>query len=345
MAITGRVNQVRKRASINDVAKAAGVALGTVSNVLNRPERVAEETRDRVLKAIEELNFIPSAAARQLRQGTIKTVGAVLLDIGNPFFTEIARGIEDRLAEAGFTLMLASSDSDATRETKYLQLYEEHGVHGLLVCPATTDIAPLLELQERGTRVVLVDIKSPTSQLPSVAVDDVLGGRMATEHLLSLGHEKIVFVNGPLSIHQCADRRRGVHEALINAGLSIEDSLIEVSVNSLDGDGGSAAIEQVIEDTGGKLPPAVFCVNDLTALGVMRTLRARGYDIPGDVAIVGYDDVDFASMLSVPLTSIRQPMHKLGYVAADQLLAKNDFGAQILFQPELVVRESSAGRN
>ena len=185
-----------RRASISDVARHAGVSLGTVSNVLNRPDRVSVHTRDRVLAAIEELSFIPNGSARQLRAGTITTVGAILLDIGNPFFTEVARGIEDRLALDDYTLMLASSDGEVAREARYLRLFEEHGVLGMLVTPAGPDIGHLLDLRGRGLGIVLLDQTSPSPDISSVAVDDVAGAAMAVRHLLELGHREIGFING-----------------------------------------------------------------------------------------------------------------------------------------------------
>ena len=159
-----------RRASIADVARAAGVSVGTVSNVLNRPERVLPGTRERVEAAIEELSFVRNGSARQLRAGTITTVGAIVLDIANPFFTDVARGIEERLDRDDFTLMVASSDDDPEREQRYLRLFEEHGVQGVMVVPATHDIEHLLAVRRRGTGVVLLDRPSsdPTSRpLPS----------------------------------------------------------------------------------------------------------------------------------------------------------------------------------
>ncbi len=331
------------RASIGDVARRAGVSLGTVSNVLNRPDRVSPGTREKVLAAIEELAFVPNGSARQLRAGTLTTVGAILLDIANPFFTEVARGIEDRLARDDHTLMLASSDEDPEREARYLRLFEEHGVLGMLVTPATADIDHLLELHARGMEVVLLDRTSPTPELSSVAVDDVAGAAMAVEHLIGLGHERIGFINGPPSIRQCVDRRAGVVRALDAAGLDPERALVEVTVPSLNAPGGERGATELLERA--DRPSAVFCVNDLTALGAMRTLRwTHGLDIPGDVAVVGYDDVNFAAMLTTPLTSVRQPTHHLGSVAADLLLRATGADAapeQVVFQPELVVRASS----
>ncbi|NCT91240.1 LacI family transcriptional regulator [Cellulomonas sp. APG4] len=336
------------RASIADVARQAGVSLGTVSNVLNRPERVAPGTRQRVLDAIEELAFVPNGRARQLRAGTLTTVGAILLDIGNPFFTEVARGIEDRLAQDDHTLMLASSDEDPEREARYLRLFEEHGVLGVLVTPASQDLEHLLELRGRGLEIVLLDRTSPDPDVSSVAVDDVAGAAMAVAHLLEQGHRRIAFLNGPDTIKQCVDRRAGAVRALADAGLDPDEALHEVVVPSLNATGGEQGVERLLAELPAP-PTALFCVNDLTAMGAMRVLRwTHGLDIPRDVAVVGYDDVSFAEMLTTPLTSVRQPMRRLGSVAADLLLratGPDDAPAeQVVFQPELVVRASSSTR-
>ena len=348
MATTsGRADASRRgarRASISDVARHAGVSLGTVSNVLNRPERVSDTTRDRVLRAIEELAFVPNGSARTLRAGTITTVGAILLDIANPFFTEVARGIEDRLGQEGYTLMLASSDEDPSREQRYLRLFEEHGVLGVLVTPAEQGIEHLLELSRRGVGVVLLDRRSPSPEIASVAVDDVAGASMAVRHLLELGHRRVAFINGPPTIEQCVDRRAGVVRALEEAGLD-ESAMVEVVVPSLNADGGERGAAELL--AAADRPSALFCVNDLTALGAMRTLRADGLRIPEDMAVVGYDDVNFASMLTTPLTSVRHPTRELGAVAADLLLHATGPAGEgprhVEFQPELVVRASSAG--
>jgi len=331
------------RSSINDVARRAGVSLGTVSNVLNRPDRVSTQTRARVLAAIQDLSFVPNGSARQLRAGTITTVGAVLLDIANPFFTEVARGVEDRLAEDDLTLMLASSDENPEREARYLRLFEEHGVLGLLVTPAGHEVDHLVDIRRRGVNVVLLDRTSPSAQISSVSVDDVVGGALAVEHLLSLGHRRIGLVNGPHHIQQCVDRRAGAERAVLAAGLDPATALVEVVVPSLNAEGGELGMAELLGEE--KALTAVFCANDFTALGAMRALRQRGLDIPGDVAVVGYDDVDIASMLATPLTSVRQPKHQLGHVAAGLLLEGVGPDARparhIEFRPELVVRASS----
>jgi LacI family transcriptional regulator len=331
-----------RRSSIGDVARLAGVSVGTVSNVLNRPERVSPATRERVQDAIGQLSFVPNASARQLRAGTITTVGAIVLDIRNPFFTEVARGIEDRLAAADHTLMLASSDDDPEREARYLRLFVEHGVSGLLVVPTGDDLGPLLALASRGMNTVLLDMPSPTGSLSSVAVDDMEGGRLAGEHLLDLGHREIVMLNGTHAIRPCRDRLLGLQRAVERRGL--DPSVIrEVTLDTLDAGGAAAAIAPLLDAD--RTPRAMFCVNDLVAIGVQREIRRRRPDLIGSVAIVGYDDIELAAELATPLTSVRQPAHALGYRAADILLGRTESGEPVrereIFRPELIVRDSS----
>lgn len=336
-----RIVRAHRRPAVTDVARLAGVSVGTVSNVLNRPERVAEATRGRVSAAIAELGFVRNASARQLRSGEITTIGAVVLDIANPFFTEIARGVEDRLAQDDLTLMLASSDEDPEREARYLRLFAEHGVRGILATPSHGSIDALLDLQATGTPVVLLDHTSPVPELGSVAVDDVGGAGLAITHLLAAGHRRIAFVNGPLTLRQCVDRRDGVVRTLHEHGLDPAEALVEVGVDNLNADAGDDAIRRVL-DAPGLTPTATFCANDWTALGVLRGLRERGVSVPDDMAVVGYDDVSFASMLTTPLTSVRQPTHALGWTAADLLLRGDEHPEQVEFAPELVIRSSSA---
>ena len=163
-------------ASIREVAAHAGVSVGTVSNVLNRPDIVAEPTRSRVRDAIKQLGFIRNESARQLRAGRSRTIGLVVLDVANPFFTDVARGVEDEASESGLAVILCNSDDQETKETHYLELLEEHRVQGILITPVSADDERLALLQQRGTPVVLVDSRSPTRGQCSVSVDDVLCG-------------------------------------------------------------------------------------------------------------------------------------------------------------------------
>jgi len=336
-------NGVPRRASVIDVARLAEVSVGTVSNVLNRPERVAAATRSRVEAAIEQLNFVPNSAARQLRVGAAKMVGSIVLDLANPFFMEVARGLQDRLELDDWALMLAASDGSPEREAQFLRMFEQHGVGGVAVVPSQDRIDELAALAERGVPVVLMDLASPVPEISSVAVDDVAGGRMAAQHLLSMGHERIAMLNGPHTVHQCRDRREGVTSALRAAGLDPAVAFHELTV-PMNARGGELGANALLSQQAGQRATAVVCVNDMVALGALRTVRLAGLDVPGDLAIVGYDDVAFAGELLVPLSSVRRPSHTLGSTAADLLLRPpGQEAVQVVYPPQLVVRASTAG--
>lgn len=335
--------------SIRDVAARAGVSVGTVSNVLNRPDIVAEPTRSRVLAAIAQLGFIRNESARQLRAGRSRTIGLVVLDVANPFFTDVARGVEDEASESGLAVILCNSDDQEAKEIHYLELLEEHRVQGILITPVAADGERLARLQLRGTPVVLVDSRSPSRGQCSVSVDDVLGGELAVAHLLAAGHGRIAFVGGPPSFRQVTDRREGAVRALEKAGRTAAD-LQMIETPALNVAAGQRAGADLADLPPARQPTAVFCANDLLALGVLQEMTARRIRVPEDLAIVGYDDIDFAAAAAVPLSSVRQPRQQLGRTAA-QLLLDEALGEashqhrQVVFEPELVVRRSSqAGR-
>jgi len=333
--------------SIREVAKRAGVSLGTVSNVLKRPEIVAEETRERVKSAIEEIGFVRNGSARQLRAGRSQHIGLIVLDVANPFFTEVARGVEDLANQAGYVVILCNSDDSVEKENHYLYVLEEQRALGVLITPVQNDAGYLQRFRQRGIAVVLLDRPSRSKDLCSVSVDDVRGGEIAAGHLLEEGYRCIGFVHGPLSIRQIADRRRGVIRAVKTAGFDPDHAIVDITTHAQSAREGEECVEKLL---GGSIKPtAVFCANDLLALGLMRGLIKRGISIPGDMALVGYDDVEFASVLSTPLTSIRQPKYELGRAAAELLLdeANNPTSHQhkhIVYQPELIVRESSRSK-
>jgi DNA-binding LacI/PurR family transcriptional regulator len=198
--------------SVREVAAEAGVSVGTVSNVLNRPDKVAAATVSRVQAAIELLGFVRNDAARQLRAGRSRSIGMVVLDVGNPFFTDVARGAEDRAAEAGLTVLLGNSDENVEREGSYLDLFEEQRVHGVLITPLGETGEQLTRLRRRGTPTVLVDRQIEDRSFSSVAVDDVFGGHLAASHLISLGRTRLAFVGGQGGIRQVTGRWRSIRE-------------------------------------------------------------------------------------------------------------------------------------
>lgn len=333
--------------SVRDVAAAASVSVGTVSNVLNRPEKVAPETVARVMAAIDELGFVRNDAARQLRAGRSRSIGLVVLDVRNPFFTEVARGAEDRAAEESMTILLGNSDENADRERSYLDLFEEQRVHGVLISPLGDDETRLQRLRGRDTPVVLVDRVSEDRSISSVSVDDVVGGELAVRHLLETGRRRIAFVGGPVSIRQVADRLAGARRAIEAEPDATLEVLETASLTVLDGRASGEAIRERPAD---ERPDAVFAANDLLAMGVLQAFNMLGsVQVPDDIALIGYDDIDFASAAVVPLSSIRQPASLIGYTAVDLLLkeaaSNGDFTPeQVVFQPELVVRASTRGR-
>ncbi|WP_206737338.1 LacI family DNA-binding transcriptional regulator [Agromyces albus] len=330
--------------SVRDVAAAASVSVGTVSNVLNRPEKVSPDTVERVRAAIAELGFVRNDAARQLRAGRSSSIGLIVLDVRNPFFTDVARGAEDRAAEDGMTLLLGNSDENPDREGAYLDLFEQQRVHGVLISPLTDDLPRLERLRKRGTPVVLVDRESADRSYSSVAVDDVVGGELAVRHLADIGRRRVAFVGGPSSIRQVVDRLEGARRAVeATPGMTLE----VIETESLTVLQGRAAGEQIRERPVSERPDAIFAANDLLAMGVLQALKMLGtVEVPGDIALIGYDDIDFASAAVVPLSSIRQPASLIGYTAVDLLLKEAAAGSeftpeQVTFQPELVVREST----
>ena len=331
-------------ASVKDVALAAGVSLGTVSNVLNRPQVVSEATRLRVERAMSDLGFVRNESARQLRAGRSRTVAYIMLDATNPFFTDVAAGIEETAEAADLALFSCNSDNRQDRETTYLQRLEQQRVQGVLITPVDPESEMLDQLPQRGTPVVIVDRTRNSTTHCTVAVDDVLGGRIAVEHLLDLGHERIAYVGGPERIGQVRDRRDGALQALANAGRSA-DKLVLVETESLTVAEGLSAGERIAGMSAGTRPTAAFCANDLLALGLLQRCVSLGLRVPQDLAIVGYDDIDFAAAAAVPLTSVRQPRRKLGATAAHLLLDEatnpDHEHQQVVFIPELVARTST----
>ena len=330
--------------SIRDVAAMAGVSVGTVSNVLNRPESVPEATVERVRAAIAELGYVRNDAARQLRAGRSTTVGLVVLDARNPFFADLARGADDEAATHGLSVLIGNSDERLERELRLLALFEEQRAHGVLISPIGDDLGRLGELRERGIPVVLVDRSAPGSGFSSVAVDDVRGGRLAARHLLDGGHRRLAFVGGPAELRQVADRAEGARAEVAD----VPDATLEtLFVGSLTVADGIAAGERIAALAPADRPRAVFAANDLLALGILQALTRADVAVPADVALIGYDDIDFASAAAVPLSSIRQPSLTMGATAlsilaeeaADPAVEARD----VLFEPELVVRASTGG--
>lgn len=332
---------------IKDVARLAGVSVGTVSNVLNRPERVSPATVARVRSAIEELGFVRNDAARQLRVGHGSTIGLVVLDISNPFFAALARGAEDVADTFGLSVMIGNSDENVARENAYLDLFDEQRVRGVLISPIGDVTARLRQLRARETPAVLVDRSGEGSGFSSVSVDDVGGGYIAVKHLLDLGRRRIAYLGAQFEIRQVVDRLDGARRAI--------DEVSDASLEVIEAPGltvvdGRVAGRLLLDRSPSERPDAIFAVNDLLAVGLLQALvMSAEVAVPDDIALVGYDDIDFASAAVVPLTSVQQPSRLLGETAVRILLDEaNDPSVaprDIVFTPQLVVRESTIGRH
>jgi LacI family transcriptional regulator len=334
-----------KRLTILDVAEQAGVSVGTVSNALNRPEVVAPDTLASILAVMDELGFVRNAAGRQLTGATSPAIGLVLLDIDNPFFTNVYRGVESAANEAGYLVVVCGLAGDPSHERRQLRLLEEQRVAGILATRVDRGSSRLYnDMRKRGTPIVLLDRRSARRSQCSVSVNDVSGGKLAASHLVELGHRRIGLINGPREWSQCSDRRDGFLARLDEASLSLSPPF-DVEMDTMTIGAGEAAARKLLARK--RRPSAIFCGNDLLALGAEHALLAAGCQVPGDVAVVGYDDVAFATMAFVPLTSIRQPAYDLGRRAAELLLEEASGNShrhqQVVFEPELIVRQSTSG--
>lgn len=332
--------------SMQDVAKLAGVSLGTVSNVLNHPDRVKEQTVKKVARAIEQLGFVRNDAARQLKAGRSKALGMVVLDALNPFFSEMASGAETTAQAGGYQLLLGNSANEKDREANYLKMFQEQRLGGVIFSPVSDPAEPIRQSRAMGTQVVVVDRKADATMCCSVSVDDIAGGRVAVKHLLEIGKSRIAFVGGPLSIHQVADRLTGAKEAIRASGVSA--TLKTYKARGQDVISGREVGMEILKESPKDRPEAVFAANDLLALGLLQAFGLKNSPrVPEDIAIVGYDDIAFAQSAVVPLTSVKQPAALLGTTALELLIDEIENPAdhqhrQVTFQPELVVRNSTA---
>ncbi len=335
---------------MRDVATLAQVSVGTVSNVLNSPERVSEGTRQRVQAAIDKLGWVPNESARQLRAGRSRSIGMVVMDIANPFFTDVARGAEELLYRKQYSVQIGNSDQDPGREITLLDRFEQQRVGGVLFAPIDNSAERLLGLRRRGIPVVIVDRVGSGADYCSVGADDLAGGRLAGQHLLDQGHSRLAFVGGPSSLAQVRDRRRGIELAVEQAGEGI--SLLAVSTPTLSLEAGVSSAGEIAALPAGERPTAVFAANDLVAIGLLQGFVTAGLRVPDDVALIGYDDIAFAAAAAVPLSSVRQPREDIGRKSAELLVREieaADSGAPhrheaVRFTPQLVARRSTQPR-
>jgi LacI family transcriptional regulator len=329
--------------SIRDVAEHAGVAISTVSKFMNTPERVAPDTRVRVARAIDALGYVRNEAARQLRAGESRIVTFIAMELNNPFFGDVAEAMERRASASGLYLHIASCNGDAEREARYIEMLVQQRVFGVLLSSGRTRRSELDLLAQRRIPTVLVDAYGPSDQFSSVSIDDHYGARLAVEHLISQGCTRIAFVGSDLHIHQLAERAHGAQAAVAaHPGVTLEIvSGAERSVTA-----GRAAGDELLERPRDRRPDGIFAANDLLAIGLLDALLKGGVSVPEDIALVGYDDIEFTRVAPIAVTSVHRPREPFGRTAIDLLVEESDAAesaqrTSVVIRPELVVRASS----
>ncbi|WP_154792374.1 LacI family DNA-binding transcriptional regulator [Occultella kanbiaonis] len=334
--------------TIGDVARIAGVSPMTVSNVLNARATVTAENRRKVEEAIQATGYVRNASARALKSGRSRVVGLAVLEAVSPFYGELAAGVEGVLEDEGITVFIASTHNSAEREDGTLRQFTE--LRSLGVILASTRFSPALRANLARTRasgLAVVVIASAGDELDACTVGghDVRGGTLVAEHLNSLGHVSFGYVGGPGEAAVYQQRKSGYVDGLRAAGHEPRpEHILDCAQDTIEQ--GIEAGQRLLDSQ--RPPRAVFCANDLLALGLLQAATARGVGVPGDLAVVGYDDIPFAAGAAVPLTSVRQPIREMGVAAASLLLAEIAAGpdhehTHQVFEPTLVARTSTTG--
>jgi LacI family transcriptional regulator len=330
-------------ATIKDVARLAGVSAGTVSNVRNRPSYVSAETRQRVRSAIAELNFEPTKSARQFRAGRLRTLGLAIADMGNPFFVDLALDADAEARRQGVGVVIVTNNEDVRRQEQNLDVLVQQRVHGIMIAPVQESTPKLEQLVKQGIPLVYVDRISGERHCCWVTTDNVAGGRLAGEHLVERGHRRLAFAGGTAISNQVESRYDGFVAAATAHGATVE----RLSTSWWTFDDGRRLAEELASRDRAQLPTAIMCANDLIALGLLQEFAARGVRVPEDVALVGFDGLQWAASSTVPLTSVRQQREDLGTCAVRMLLdeiqnAEGHVHEHRVLQPELIIRSSSA---
>ncbi|SFL33509.1 transcriptional regulator, LacI family [Gracilibacillus orientalis] len=327
------------KVTIYDVAEKAGVSIATVSKVINSTGNMRQATRERVLSVMEELNYYPSMMASALTGKKTETLGLLVPDISNPFFSEIARTIEDRAHEKGLSVIMCSTDESLEKEKKYLELLRRKQVDGFIIASSFNDKNLLKGIKSASIPLVMLTQEAGMAGVTSVAVDDFSGGYDAANHLLELGHQKIALINE----NRLSSKMRvyGFREAYESHGYTFTDDMVITTNASLAN--GKKVLQTIINN--GNLPSAIFACNDLLAIGVLQGARERGINIPEDLSLMGFDNTILATTSVPGLTTIAQPIEEMGKkvvdVIIDSINNKYSGSERILYNPELMQRDTT----
>lgn len=330
-----------KRVTIQDVAAAAGVSRQTISRAINDRGEISPETRAHILRIAEEMNYRPSSIARGLATQRTGTLGLVVPDVANPFFAEVARGAEHKAYAEGYNVFLCNTDEDVQREVAVLRTLEDKRVDGVMLCSSRLEENTLRASLARHTSVVLVNRQLNGNDFGCVLIDDEQGGQTITRHLLQAGHRTIGFLTGPPASHSGRKRVEGYRAAMATAGIAYDPGWLRACLPTVEGghEAAHALLSSHPEIT------ALFCYNDLVAIGAFQACHDLALAIPADLAIVGFDDIPLAALVTPALTTCRVSRYEMGVQAMHMLLERingcTDECQQILVHPELIIRASA----
>ncbi len=332
--------------TIKDIARMANVSHTTVSRALKDSPEISAETRHRIKELAKRLNYTSNALARGLVLKRSDSIGLIIPDIINPYYAHISKAVEGVASSQNFSLIICNTDRSPEKERQYLQFLRAKQVDGIIMVSVSNDPEPLQDLLRDGIPLVLIDNLVPGVAADFITNDNFAGATAAVEHLIRLGKRSLVHFAGPRDSFASQERLRAYLEGMAAHGLSVAPDWV-IPTNATF-DGGEKAARQLIHGHGGELPDAVFAVNDSVAMGALKYFYRKGVRVPENLALVGYDDIEMAAMLPVPLTTVRQRKYELGRVAAqmilDRILAPDDAPQPppkaITFQPRLVVRRS-----
>ncbi|RAK16882.1 LacI family transcriptional regulator [Anoxybacillus vitaminiphilus] len=329
------------KVTIYDVAKKAGVSIATVSRVINNTGRISEKTRKKVLEVMETLHYQPSIVASALTGKRTRTIGLIIPDVANPFFSEIARKVEDRGRELGFNVLMCNTDNNPDTEEMYLSLLKQKSVDGIIIGTTTKNYTVLNELLRENFPIALIAQDIPELAIDVVRVDDFLGGYLATSHLVSLGHKKIAIMLGNLSRTSDKYRFQAYRQVLEENGLEYNEKLVICTDYSME-DGKRAALELLKSS---QRPTAIFACFDALAVGVYQAAKELGLNIPNDLSVVGFDNTILATIVDPPLTTIAQPIDEMGRQVVDLLVRgieeEKHTKQRVILPPELIIRNST----
>lgn len=332
--------------TIRDVAAMAGVSVSSVSKYLTGRPYVSQATGLRIRDAVDRLEFRPNGLARGLATRRTDVLGVVVPSLGNPFYTELVRAIDAGCSDAGFHIFLASTDRDPDRERDLIQVMLQKEVDGLVLAHVAMSDAELVRVVADRKQVVFASRHLPELDADFVVIDGVAGSALAVEHLAGLGHERIALICGPTSVVQFAQRREGYLAALGRLGLPTPAHLLIEGTSRVET--GHRGMDLLLELPPGDRPTAIHTGNDLIALGVLQRAHERGISVPRELSVVGFDDIAFAQLAQVPLTTVDSRIDDMGRRAVGMLIDRLRGGAadaparQVVLDPRLVVRESTA---